>query len=206
MDNIEKTKIIFNYIKEIPFLGLILGFLLAVFIFCWLDGQSGYTFHYFHEKKIEEISKYTKMKKKNINDSIMQHKIDILIDEIIQKKRISAYGDFKRYSIRENIIFSISYSWLSILFALLVYKKRILSFEKPTLFWLLITICSLITFFILHSIQDYFGPSSSAYSFQAYCKVALAGIIAQVTSIIVFLLVYKSILNLEKQLEESKKS
>ena len=95
--------------------------IILIGILLWVDGQMGFTYHYFSQRKIDEISSYNALLKDTSLDSNTRAMLMKERTLAITKKRMSA-SDYASFRILNGWQFILSCNWLMILIILIIPK------------------------------------------------------------------------------------
>ncbi len=164
-------------------------FLIIVGVSFWIDSQMGFTYHYFTERKINAISKYSTLIKDPQLDSTTK---TLLIKErlsVIQKSR-AMVEPIARTTKPNGIIFHLSYSWMFILLIILgplllrkgdPYASR-KEINNHYLYLILASlICCVVTYLIAKAASFYL-TSTGLYIFNTLVQLIILIIITVSTS------------------------
>jgi hypothetical protein len=129
----------------------------------WVDSQMGFTYHYFTDKKINEISRY--------NQILKDDKLDSNTIALVKKERqsvISKNRAFIEFANRDtappkNAIFHLSYSWLLIILFVMIpfttgFQKHLETSKKISQViwsWVILGVITLITYFVAKGLSFY---------------------------------------------------
>lgn len=155
----------------------------------WVDSQMGFTYHYFTQRKIDEVSRYISLLDNKNIDSTTKGLIKIELLSVINKKRAIVESK-ERYPKAGGIFYHLSYSWIYLLLAIfgipLLRKSSPYSTPKEIRSeWLLmmvgIVLLAVIGFFIAKLISPYLAPSG-LYIANSLIQIALLVIIVFATA------------------------
>lgn len=114
-----------EFFARLSFKTKIVVFLFTILFILWLDNQTGFTYHYFTSRKIDEIKNYKEILK---DTSLTSYSKGIIENEFISA--INKTRGFKLNQIQgESVLFHLSYSWI-LLFMILFIKKLIAAGSK----------------------------------------------------------------------------
>lgn len=94
----------------------------------WVDSQMGFTYHYFTQRKIDEIHRYNEMLDNKNIDSATRHLIMKERFAVITKNR-AILEPSERQEKAHGVLFHISYSWIYI--ALILFGPSLIKKGDP---------------------------------------------------------------------------
>jgi hypothetical protein len=105
-----------NFFNRLNLTSKFISLIVFVTIMFWIDSQMGFSYHYFTQRKIEEIETYNRILKDNSLDSTTRAVISKERMSVITKSRaLFEPIDYKAQPPEHSAIFHISYSWLLVL-------------------------------------------------------------------------------------------
>lgn len=109
----------------LPPIQRLLNLVVLIIIFIWIDGQMGFTYHYFSQRKIDEISSYNNILKDSSIDKATRLSIMNERAIIVAKRRMSDY-DYTSNRVLTGWQFILSCNWLFALTILILPKLMII--------------------------------------------------------------------------------